>query len=611
MLARRLAGLSASFNAFPFAFRSSRHTSFKLYATQTSTEPSADLKKSIVEEARLLQQQERSIPWYRLAAKHRLSIDVVQAIFSQAEADAQKRQQQSALVTRTAEEHFDSALGQCDWEAVSREVGIPLIECLGLYDASTSTIQSRSLIETNGGWSTLDMERLKRFMATNYADDFAVDWKLAGAFMNVDPLECQRVGLGTFNGPINEVAYRRISELCESKLGWKEIHQHFQQYPDKASVTYRYRWHRLKLRGKTHAMLTAPWTDAERELMKDLINRHLESTTKPELLGIIQRELPTRPISDIRIFYGGYVYGLKTHRLSKGQMVRLQELVAEYGEDWGRIGEALGALPSRARRNWVEFGGDVASHSAWTADEARQLQLLTGSGVQPKEAARLLGIKPQKVHEPLGQKDDTPPRSFWAAADDETLLRMANVPMANATAKWEHISKTLGRTIAACRTRASILRHSRMLERALDDNKSLVTSEVKRQLGLSGAADWSQVSQETGLSIRECLELGQHDDGKARWHYDPDTSSQAMMGRMTSFIKEHYPAPTPVNYRAVSNFMWVVMEDCIHMHEILQGKFKWTEANLERAAALRAQGLTYKEVARRLAPVLSDTNVFA
>ncbi|KAJ2016174.1 hypothetical protein IWW57_005563 [Coemansia sp. S610] len=150
-----------------------------------------------------------------------------------------------------------------------------------------------------------------------------------------------------------------------------------------------------------------------------------------------------------------------------------------------------------------------------------------------------------------------------------------------------------------------------MLERALDDNKSLVTSEVKRQLGLSGAADWSQVSQETGLSIRECLELGQHDDGKARWHYDPDTSSQAMMGRMTSFIKEHYPAPTPVNYRAVSNFMWVVVEDCIHMHEILQGKFKWTEANLERAAALRAQGLTYKEVARRLAPVLSDTNVFA
>ncbi|KAJ2018117.1 hypothetical protein GGI06_002772 [Coemansia sp. S85] len=182
--------------------------------------------------------------------------------------------------------------------------------------------------------------------------------------------------------------------------------------------------------------------------------------------------------------------------------------------------------------------------------------------------------------------------------DDEILLKMANAPMANITAKWEHISKTLGRTITICKTRASILRRSRMLERALGDNKSLVTSEVQRQLGLGGAADWSQVSQAAGLGLRECLELSQHDDGKARWHYDPDTPSQAMIGRMTSFIKGHYPAPTPVNYRAVSNFMWIVMEDCIQIHEMAQGKFKWTEANVEQAAALRAQGLAYKEISR-------------
>ncbi|KAJ1820359.1 hypothetical protein LPJ60_003262 [Coemansia sp. RSA 2675] len=187
---------------------------------------------------------------------------------------------------------------------------------------------------------------------------------------------------------------------------------------------------------------------------------------------------------------------------------------------------------------------------------------------------------------------------------------MANAPMANITAKWEHISKTLGHMITICKTRASILRRSRMLERALGDNKSLVTSEVQRQLGLGGAADWSQVSQATGLELRECLELSQHDDGKARWHYDPDTPSQAMIGRMTSFIKEHYLVPTPVNYRAVSNFMWIVMEDCIQIHEMAQGKFKWTEANVERAAALRAQGLAYKEVARRLSPVLPAYRVF-
>ncbi|KAJ2369081.1 hypothetical protein H4S02_009994, partial [Coemansia sp. RSA 2611] len=176
-------------------------------------EPSSDLKKAIFDEARLLQQQHKSIPWYLLAAKYHLSIDALQNAFSQAEADAQKRQQQSALVTRAAERHFDSAVGQYDWEAIAGEVDLPLIECLDLFDVSNSTIKPCSLIETNGGWSTKDMEKLQCFIATNYSESSAIDWKLAGAFMNVDSLECQRLGLGTFIGPINEVAYRRINEF--------------------------------------------------------------------------------------------------------------------------------------------------------------------------------------------------------------------------------------------------------------------------------------------------------------------------------------------------------------------------------------------------------------
>ncbi|KAJ2803455.1 hypothetical protein H4S07_004453 [Coemansia furcata] len=78
-----------------------------------------------------------------------------------------------------------------------------------------------------------------------------------------------------------------------------------------------------------------------------------------------------------------------------------------------------------------------------------------------------------------------------------------------------------------------------------------------------------------------------------------------MVDRMVGFIKEHYPVPVPVNYRAVSNFMWISMDDCIRMHDMLQGKFKWTESDFERAAALRARGLTYKEAARHLSPTLT------
>ncbi|KAJ2803888.1 hypothetical protein H4S07_004359, partial [Coemansia furcata] len=82
-----------------------------------------------------------------------------------------------------------------------------------------------------------------------------------------------------------------------------------------------------------------------------------------------------------------------------------------------------------------------------------------------------------------------------------------------------------------------------------------------------------------------------------------------MVDCMVEFIKEHYPVPAPVNYRAVSNFMWIEMEDCIRMHGLVQGKFKWTEAERERAAALRAQGLTYKDIARNLSPTLSGRSV--
>ncbi|KAJ2879996.1 hypothetical protein H4R27_004987 [Coemansia aciculifera] len=82
-----------------------------------------------------------------------------------------------------------------------------------------------------------------------------------------------------------------------------------------------------------------------------------------------------------------------------------------------------------------------------------------------------------------------------------------------------------------------------------------------------------------------------------------------MADRMTGFIKEHYLVPAPMNYRAVSKFMWAAMDDCIHTHDMPQVKFKWTEADYERAIALKAQGLTYKETARYLSPTLTPQNV--
>ncbi|KAJ2810493.1 hypothetical protein GGI24_007004, partial [Coemansia furcata] len=167
-------------------------------------------------------------------------------------------------------------------------------------------------------------------------------------------------------------------------------------------------------------------------------------------------------------------------------------------------------------------------------------------------------------------------------------------------AKWEQISKALGRSAKACKIRFRAINRKQVA----DDHEKLVTSEVQRQCESSGAVDWSLVSQATGLGIRECLELSQYDVVKASWHYDPDSFSQRMFDRMTGFIKENYPAPVPANYRAVSNYMWVDKEDCIRIHDMFKGRFKWTKDDYEQAVALRAQGLTYKEIARRFSPSL-------
>ncbi|KAJ2907939.1 hypothetical protein GGI21_003385 [Coemansia aciculifera] len=109
--------------------------------------------------------------------------------------------------------------------------------------------------------------------------------------------------------------------------------------------------------------------------------------------------------------------------------------------------------------------------------------------------------------------------------------------------------------------------------------------------------------------MRECLEQSEYDVGKARWLYDPDLFSWPMADRMTGFINGHYPKPIPANFRAVSNFMWVDMDDCMRMHDLLQVKFKWTEAAFERAAELKARGLTVNEVAKHLSPTLTGRHV--
>ncbi|KAJ2104113.1 hypothetical protein IW146_008715, partial [Coemansia sp. RSA 922] len=312
---------------------------------------------------------------------------------------------------------------------------------------------------------------LERFVSDNYADNSTVNWKLAGTYMSIDALECQRVGLDTFNNPINKVGYRRIREFRDSGLSWKDVYQHFMQYPNEISLQNRYYWLKTKPNRKKTKRLTTEWTDVERERMKDLIEQHMESTARSKLVDFIKQELPNRPLCDIRLFSCQYVHKIKAGRMSLDQMTQLRELVGEYGEEWDRIGKVLDVLPSKARYCWSMYGGNVGKRFALSSDETRQLQHLVGSGVKYKEAAKLLGIvSPQRYYYKPTQ---------LTSIDDETLLKMIDASTRSTTAKWEQASKVLGRSVIACKQRLSDINRGRKFKQVMNNRESLVTSEVQ------------------------------------------------------------------------------------------------------------------------------------
>ncbi|KAJ2322132.1 hypothetical protein IWW52_000283 [Coemansia sp. RSA 2704] len=141
------------------------------------------------------------------------------------------------------------------------------------------------------------------------------------------------------------------------------------------------------------------------------------------------------------------------------------------------------------------------------------------------------------------------------------------------------------------------------------EHADAVSHAVKKQYTQHQNVNWVWVSESVGLSERECLEANQFGDGKARWIYDPDTFSWDMANRMTKFIETNYPRPLPVNYTAVSNYMWIEPDDCVKMAGLLRGEMTWTKDVLAKVVELRGQGMMYKAIAQQLSPNLTASKV--
>ncbi|KAJ1864657.1 hypothetical protein LPJ78_003227 [Coemansia sp. RSA 989] len=189
----------------------------------------------------------------------------------------------------------------------------------------------------------------------------------------------------------------------------------------------------------------------------------------------------------------------------------------------------------------------------------------------------------------------------WDRIAQELQITTKHVQHTNGGVYKHEVGQKLNRTVSACKNAYFSTARSNRLQSSADHTE-VVSREVCEQYHKHKCVDWAQISAAVGLSQRVCLEANEFNEGKSHWEYDPDAFSQEMADRMTQFIKSNYPYPIPVNYQAVSNYMWIDKNDCYKMAKLLDGEIDWTRELKERVVALRKQGMTYKDIAKRIAP---------
>ncbi|KAJ2153172.1 hypothetical protein J3F82_002167 [Coemansia sp. RSA 637] len=492
------------------------------------------------------------------------------------DARVQKRAEQSIHVMQLAGRTYDEQRGRCDWELVARDMGMSLIGCLRLFDPSVSTVPVRSLPNITD-WLAEDISTLKSAVSEKFGVVTADEWRLIGVYMNIEQPDCFMAhNICTFSRMTPDM-YKAIIRHKNDGLKWKDI---FELYPIPNSVhVLRDAYHRFKKRDDSKPKtLPMKWSDADTRLLKELVQTYDKPGNRHELLTRAQAAFPNR--SQKSILDKSRQIISKPQVITNDAMDRVNKLVDAYGKDWARIGQEIDVSPRRAQRIWTLHQERQKVTLTWTENELDILRKCIHDGVGMAEASRRIGtktqfgcyFKEQSLKRAMAnntlQKSKTP----WNADDVARVLHLVST-YKRGEIDWTAIGKDIGRTVSSCKTKHGELQRNRI--NSMDNHSQAVSHEVQKQYEQQQSVDWAKIAQQLNLSERECLEANQFNDGKIRWIYHPDEFSWDMANRMTTFIKDNYPKPLPINYTAVSNYMWIGMSDCVKMASLLRGEMNY------------------------------------
>ncbi|KAJ2407350.1 hypothetical protein J3F80_002885, partial [Coemansia sp. RSA 2526] len=504
-------------------------------------------QQEIAAALRTYQKDNIAVPWFDMVRRYKIPQAAMEQALVADNARLQKRIEQSARVTQLADRAYDEQRGRCDWESIARDMDMPLIECLRLFDASLSTVPVQTLPNITD-WSVDDLSTLKSLVLEQFGAVTADEWRLVGIYMNVEQTDCY-------------MAYdEEISRL-------QEIIKAYYRPGNRSQLSFQ-------------AQMAFP------------------KRTEASILGKIRQ------------------YTSKNSNITQKDMDHVNTLVEAYGKDWERIGQETDVSPRRAQRIWAQHQQRQKVTQAWTKEELETLRNCIRDGIGMAEASRIIGTKMsyacnakmQSLKRAGLNNAFQKSRTLWNDDDVARLVHLVSTSKGG-DIDWTAIGKELGRTAKSCHLRYTKLHQKHYNAKA--DHSQTVSREVQKQYEQHQRVDWTNVAQQLGLSERECLEANQFNDGKARWVYDPDTFSWDTADRMAQFIKNNYPKPVPVNYTAVSNYMWTDKSDCVKMTSLLRGEVTWTAEALALVVRLRDSGMKFEDIAHQLSPTVSASRVTA
>ncbi|KAJ1643861.1 hypothetical protein LPJ64_004413 [Coemansia asiatica] len=279
------------------------------------------------------------------------------------------------------------------------------------------------------------------------------------------------------------------------------------------------------------------------------------------------------------------------------QFFELQRLIRIHGEDWNKLGQLMSMRGSDLSACWNGYTVDSKVTREWTSGEMEILGLCRELGIPCRLSSKIIGTKlPLQCRRKILKRDRVDVHTIY-----EHLYpgkSPPSEPVVWSTGHVDVLHKT--RVPASCNQSNMVSKCVEQMvvaKKESDDNSSVL--EV----------DWSNVSRQLGISVKQCLELNRFSSNKASWIYSAEAFEWGRAERMRQFIVSNYPAPTPIDFVAVSNYLWTDMTDCISMYGLLCGRFEWTQEVLAKISQLVDMGWTDENIARYLSPVMTGTRI--